>query len=518
MPVVQIVKNILLFLIAIIVVTQTLSQSNSLHSFPLSSVRLGEGPFQRAQQTDMKYILQLDPDKLLAPFLRESGINADAIGYGNWEGTGLDGHIGGHYLSALADMYAATGNPELEKRLNYFIDKLETCQEKNGNGYVGGIPGGKLMWQDIAAGKIDAASFSLNGKWVPLYNIHKLYAGLSDAYAIAGNAKAKKILISLADWLINITSALSDEQIQTILRSEHGGLNEVFADIYLFTGDTKYLEMARKLSHGRILSPLLQKKDSLTGLHANTQIPKVIGFMSIATAANDTSWANAAEFFWKTVVTNRTVSIGGNSVREHFHPSKNFSSMIESREGPETCNTYNMLKLSRKLFLWNPEAAYINYYERALYNHILSSQHPEGGFVYFTPMRPRHYRVYSQPGQAFWCCVGSGLENHGKYGEMIYAHNDKDIFVNLFIPSTLEWKEHGIHLVQETKFPYEETSTLVFTLQKPAQFSLRIRYPSWVKTKAMKVRVNQKEITLFVESDSYVKLDRLWKTGRCCFN
>lgn len=510
---IRVIKNFLFFLVAVNVSGNVWCQSHNLRSFSLSSIRLLEGPFRHAQETDLKYMLQLDPDKLLAPFVKESGLDTSVSGYGNWEGTGLNGHIGGHYLSALSNMYASTGNAELHKRLIYFIDVLESCQVKNGDGYVGGIPGGKAMWKELAAGRIDAGSFSLNKKWVPLYNIHKLYAGLVDAYSIAGIQKAKDILINLSDWLIQLTSNLTDIQIQEILRSEHGGLNEVFADVYAFTGDQKYLAMARRLSHRAILLPLLQGKDSLTGLHANTQIPKVVGFMAIAALAKDSAWAGAANFFWNTVVANRTVSIGGNSVREHFHPAENFSSMLESREGPETCNTYNMLKLSKRLFLWNAKADYMNYYERALYNHILSSQHPRGGFVYFTPMRPRHYRVYSQPQEGFWCCVGSGLENHGKYGELIYAHNDKDIFINLFIPSILKWKEKGIRLTQDTRFPYDGKSTISLSMKTPTRFSLYIRQPSWLKASAMNIRVNNQQTKFPVGTNSYIKIERLWETG-----
>ncbi|GAB3818974.1 hypothetical protein GCM10028895_16800 [Pontibacter rugosus] len=414
-------------------------------------MKLKDSPFKQAQQTDMEYILALDPDRLLAPYLREAGIKPKAESYGNWENTGLDGHIGGHYLTALSLMYSATGNPELLQRLNYMVDQLAACQQQNGNGYIGGVPGGEAMWQEIAKGNIDAGSFSLNDKWVPWYNIHKLYAGLRDAYLYTGNEKAKDMLVKLSDWSLNLTKDLTDAHMQDMLRSEHGGMNEVFADVAEITGDKKYLELARRFSHRAILDPLLAGKDNLTGMHANTQIPKVIGYKRVAEVGGDPAWAGAAGFFWNTVVNDRTVSIGGNSVREHFHPTNDFSPMIESREGPETCNTYNMLKLSKQLYLTEASAEYIDYYERGLYNHILSSQHPtRGGFVYFTPMRPRHYRVYSKPEDGFWCCVGSGLENHGKYGELIYAHNEQDLFVNLFIPSTLEWKERDITLTQST--------------------------------------------------------------------
>ncbi|MFV8465460.1 beta-L-arabinofuranosidase domain-containing protein [Flavobacterium sp. LB1P62] len=488
-------------------------QSSQLQSFPLSSVRLLEGPFKAAQETDMKYILALDADRLLVPYLREAGIESKSKSYANWENTGLDGHIGGHYLSALSEMYAATGNKQIKERLDYILNELEKCQQKNGNGYIGGVPGSKALWEEIAKGKIDAGSFSLNNKWVPWYNIHKVYAGLVDAYTLTGNEKAKKMLIQLSDWCLNLTETLSDDQIQQMLRSEHGGMNEVFADVAAITGDKKYLVLARKFSHKAILDPLLKDTDALNGIHANTQIPKVIGFMRVAEVSRDKEWANAAKFFWNTVVNNRTISIGGNSVREHFNSATDFSSMLESREGPETCNSYNMLKLSKHLFLADPSSKYIDYYERTTYNHILSSQHPDGGFVYFTPIRPRHYRVYSESQQSFWCCVGSGLENHGKYGELIYAHDKQNLYVNLFIPSTLNWKEKGITLTQNTKFPFEEQTSIRLTLKKPQQFAIKFRYPSWVEDGKMKITVNNTAISLTKDVNSYVSIERKWKTG-----
>ncbi|MBC8054589.1 MAG: glycoside hydrolase family 127 protein [Sphingobacteriaceae bacterium] len=506
-------KKLVFFVVFIFNQFAAYCQQTALTSFPLSSVKLLDGPFKRAQQTDLKYILALEPDRLLAPFLKEAGLEPKAKQYGNWEDTGLDGHIGGHYLSALSLMYAATGDKELLKRLTYMIDWIETCQEKNGNGYVGGIPGGKAMWSDVAGGKINAENFALNKKWVPWYNIHKLYAGLVDAYVLTGNQKAKNVLVKLSDWCLNLTSKLSDEQIQTMLRSEHGGMNEVFADVAEITGDKKYLDLARKFSHQTILQPLLGNKDKLTGLHANTQIPKVIGFMRVAEVSGDQSWANAANFFWETVVQNRTISIGGNSVREHFNPVNNFIPMLESKEGPETCNTYNMLKLSKHLFLNNPQARYLDFYERAMYNHILSSQHPEkGGFVYFTPIRPQHYRVYSKTDQSFWCCVGSGLENHGKYGELIYAHNDKDIFVNLFVSSQLNWKEKSVTLTQKTEFPFKETSQISIAIKKPMTFAINLRHPAWLAGK-MIVKVNNVPVSYKMQASSYISINRTWKNS-----
>lgn len=505
-------KKSILFSVLILIASFSFAQ-DKLQAFSLNEVRLLDGPFKKAQQTDLEYILALNADRLLAPYLKEAGLPAKAENYGNWENTGLDGHIAGHYLSALALMYGSTGDVKVKAKLDYVLSELDKCQTKNGNGYLGGVPDGKLIWEQIKNGNIKASNFSLNGKWVPLYNIHKIYSGLYDSYAVTGNLKAKSILIKLTDWCADLVANLSDTQVQQMLKSEHGGLNEVFANVATLTGDQKYVSLAKKFSDLSILNPLLKQKDALNGLHANTQIPKVIGFEQIAKIAKDTTWANAANFFWETVVKNRTISIGGNSVREHFNPANNFSSMIDSREGPETCNSYNMLKLTKQLFLAKPLSNYVDYYERTLYNHILTTQRSTGGFVYFTPIRPGHYRVYSQSQEGFWCCVGSGLENHAKYGEMIYAHDKTDLYVNLYIASTLNWKEKGIKITQETKFPNSETSRLIISTSKPKSFAIHFRYPTWVAANEMKITVNGKQQAVRKNADGYAIVNRLWKNG-----
>jgi DUF1680 family protein len=278
------------------------------------------------------------------------------------------------------------------------------------------------------------------------------------------------------------------------------------------TGDERYLNLARRYSDKSVLEPLLAEEDELTGKHANTQIPKVVGYQRIARLTNDESLHRAAQYFWTNVVEHRTVAFGGNSVREHFNPIDDFSEMIESVQGPETCNTYNMLRLTTKLFTDSPDARYINFYERALYNHILSSQHPEGGFVYFTPIRPGHYRVYSQPNTSFWCCVGSGMENHGKYGELIYAHDKTGLYVNLFIPSVLDWQEQRLTLTQTTRFPYEEATQLRIELDAPRQLSFRIRQPDWIVGE-MRVTVNGEAVATVRDDFSYLSIERRWKDG-----
>jgi DUF1680 family protein len=482
--------------------------------FPLNQVHLSESVFSKAMQTDENYIMSMDADRLLAPYLKEAGLKPKKENYPNWENTGLDGHVGGHYISALALMYASTGDPKVKQRLDYMIDELELCQKLSENGYLSGVPDGKKIWKEIADGNIRAATFGLNDRWVPLYNIHKIYSGLRDAYWYADSEKAKKMLIKLTDWMADEVSGLSDEQIQEMLKSEHGGLNEVFADVYDITKNEKYLKLAHRFSHQAILNPLLIHQDKLTGIHANTQIPKVIGFKRIADLENNREWSSAADFFWTNVTQKRSAVIGGNSVSEHFNSISDFSGMIKSIEGPETCNTYNMLKLTKELFATNPKSSYLDYYERALYNHILSTQNPEkGGFVYFTPMRPGHYRVYSQPETSFWCCVGSGMENHAKYGEMIYAHNDNDLYVNLFIPSILNWSEKKVVVRQENNFPENPSTKLIFDVAPKSNLNLKLRAPEWAKASEISISVNGKNANVPVDAEGYFTINKKWKKG-----
>lgn len=486
-------------------------------TLPLENVRLTAGVFENAQNTDLKYILALDPDKLLAPYLIDAGIPVKAERYGNWESSGLDGHIGGHYLSALALMYSATGEKELKTRLDYMVDQLALCQQKNGNGYVGGIPQGKVFWERIRKGDIDGSSFGLNNTWVPLYNIHKLFAGLYDAYHFGHNEQALKVLTGLSDWMIALFSNLSDEQMEQVLKTEHGGLNETFLDVYSVTGDKKHLDAAQRLTQKAFLNPMIAGKDILTGLHANTQIPKIIGVEKITQVTHDRDWEVASEFFWDNVANHRSVAFGGNSYREHFHELDRFDKMLESNQGPETCNSYNMLKLSKALYLRTGDTKYLDFYEKTLFNHILSSQHPEkGGFVYFTPIRPNHYRVYSQPETSMWCCVGTGLENHTKYGELIYTHSGNTLSINFLIASRVD--AEGIRLVQSTDFPYRNEARpgearpneARFKIEKGDKFDLKIRVPGWMRSPQFSL--NGKKIKAEIK-DGFAGFSRKWKQG-----
>jgi DUF1680 family protein len=484
------------------------------NEFSLGDVTLLDGPFKHARELNIQTLLKYDVDRLLAPYRKEAGLAAKAKSYPNWEG--LDGHVGGHYLSALAIHFAATGNSECNRRMEYMITELQACLNANtannpdwGIGYVGGVPNSKAIWSSLKNGDFTA----YRSAWVPWYNVHKMYAGLRDAWLYAGNQAAKVIFLQFCDWGINTVAALTDSQVQSMLDTEHGGMNEVFADAYQITGNAKYLEAARKFSHRTLLEPMSAGKDNLDNKHANTQVPKAVGFQRIAELTQDEQYAKAGSFFWETVTTNRSVAFGGNSRREFFPGAAACTDFINDVEGPESCNSNNMLKLTEDLFRITPSAKYMDYYERTLYNHILSTQHPvHGGYVYFTPVRPRHYRVYSAPNEAMWCCVGTGMENHGQYNRLIYTHQKDSLFLNLFVASELNWKEKGITIRQETQFPYTEQSRLVVTAGA-SRFVLMVRYPAWVTAGALKIKVNGKLINYTALPSSYIAIDRTWKKG-----
>jgi hypothetical protein len=366
-----------------------------------------------------------------------------------------------------------------------------------------------MIWPALQKGDLHP----YRSAWVPWYNVHKLYAGLRDVWLYAGDEDAKAIFLKFCDWGLQITASLTDAQMQSMLDTEHGGMPEIFADAYQMTGDTRYLAAAKRFSHRMLLDAMAEEKDNLDNKHANTQVPKAIGFQRIAELTHEDNYVKAGRFFWETVTTHRSLAFGGNSRREFFPAAAACSDFINDVEGPETCNSYNMLKLTEDLFRTDPSAAYADYYERALFNHILSTQHPvHGGYVYFTPARPGHYRVYSVPNEAMWCCVGSGMENHGKYNQFIYTHQHDSLYVNLFIASELNWKEKGITIRQETNFPYSAQTRLVVT-EGSAKLPLMIRHPSWVANGALTITVNGKKITYTSKPSSYIAIQRLWKKG-----
>lgn len=500
----------LLFLGVLAITSSSAIAQSKLYTneFDLSDVTLLDSKFRRSMELNVNVLLKYDVDRLLAPYLKASGLDPKAESFPCW--SGLDGHVGGHYLSALAISYSATGNPELKKRIDYIISELDRCQKASKDGYIGGVKNGAPLWEDIRKGKINR----IWKYWAPWYNIHKIFAGLRDVWLYTGNNKARQMFFELCDWAVDEISELSDEKMEAMLSNEYGGMNEVLADAYAMSGNKKYLDAAYRFTHRWLLESMSNGIDNLDNKHANTQIPKIIGYQRIAELSGDSTYEKAARFFWHTVVSNRTLSFGGNSRREHFPAAADSKSYITDREGPESCNTYNMLKLTEGLFRMEPKAEYADFFERAVMNHILSTQHPEhGGYVYFTSARPAHYRVYSRSNSTMWCCVGTGMENHGKYGQFIYTHKKDSLFVNLFIPSRLSWNEKGIVLTQNTDFPMSGRSYLTVSLAngRSARFKMLVRYPGWCDN--MKVKVNGKQIKIKSKPQSYIPIERTWKNG-----
>lgn len=484
--------------------------------FPLGDITLLDGPLKHARDLNVQVLLKYDCDRMLAPYRKEAGLQPRKPSYPNWDG--LDGHVGGHYLSALA-INAATGNEECRKRMEYMISELQLVLDANNqrheawcHNYIGGVPNSAKMWTAFSKG--DFGPYF--GIWAPFYNIHKMYAGLRDAWLYCGNEQAKNLFLKFCDWAVDITRDLNDGQMEKMLGNEHGGMNEVLADAYAITGEQKYLDCARRFSHRMLLVPLENGKDCLDNMHANTQIPKVIGYQRIAELAHDVQYHNASEYFWEIVTRQRSLAFGGNSRREHFPTKENCIDYINDIDGPESCNTYNMLKLTENLNRVKPDGMYGDFYETAMFNHILSAQHPQhGGYVYFTSARPRHYRNYSAPNKAMWCCVGTGMENHGKYGQFVWTHDkgvkaeDDALYVNLFVASELNWKDRKMVIRQQTAFPYAESSVVEVAKGK-GTFILKVRKPSWCENFTVK--------GVGFDADSYeengfVCMKRKWKKG-----
>ena len=484
--------------------------------FPLGDITLLDGPLKHARDLNVQVLLKYDCDRMLAPYRKEAGLQPRKPSYPNWDG--LDGHVGGHYLSALA-INAATGNEEFRKRMEYMISELQLVLDVNNqrheawcHNYIGGVPNSAKMWTAFSKG--DFGPYF--GTWAPFYIIHKMYAGLRDAWLYCGNEQAKNLFLKFCDWAVDITRDLNDGQMEKMLGNEHGGMNEVLADAYAITGEQKYMDCARRFSHKLLLVPMEEGKDCLDNMHANTQIPKVIGYQRIAELAHDVQYHNASEYFWEIVTRQRSLALGGNSRREHFPTKENCIDYINDIDGPESCNTYNMLKLTEDLNRVKPDGMYGDFYETAMFNHILSAQHPQhGGYVYFTSARPRHYRNYSAPNEAMWCCVGTGMEDHGKYGQFVWTHEkgvkaeDDALYVNLFVASELNWKDRKMVIRQQTAFPYAESSVVEVAKGK-GTFILKVRKPSWCD--------NFTVTGVGFDADSYeengfVCIKRKWKKG-----
>ena len=487
--------------------------------FPLTAVRLLDSDFGRAVEVNRAYLRSLDADRLMCNFRKYAGLEPKGESYGGWELDTISGHSLGHYLTAISLMHAQTGDAELRARANYIVAELATCQAAHGDGYVAGfsrrrgetIENGKLLFPELMAGDIRSQGFDLNGCWVPFYNWHKLFDGLFHAQTYCENDAALEVAIALGSYIDGVFAQVSDDEVQTILDCEHGGINESFAELYERTGDLKWLTLARRLRHSKILDPLARGESSLPFVHANTQIPKVIGLGRIYEVAGDADDAAAARFFWDTVINDHTYVIGGNADREYFQRPNSISRHI-TEQTCESCNTYNMLKLTRQLFGWSPQSHLFDYYERAHLNHIMAQHDPETGmFAYMVPLMSGEARQYSTPHDSFWCCVGTGMESHAKHGDSIYWRSDDTLLVNLYIPSQLTWAERGAQLTLETNYPFSDTIELgVDEIGPLDQFAIALRIPSWTGSHA--ISVNGAPVAARL-TDGYVRIERRWAAG-----
>ncbi|MBF0650143.1 glycoside hydrolase family 127 protein [Dysgonomonas sp. GY75] len=494
-------------------IKQPLNGEVKAFSFDLKDVRLLDSPFRQNMERESKWILSLGVDRLLHSFRNTAGVYAGREGgymtikkLGGWESLDceLRGHSIGHIMSGLAYLYASTGDERYKIKADSLVAGLAEVQDiliENGQkGYISAYPE-NLINRNIAGKSV----------WAPWYTLHKVYAGLIDQYLYCDNKEALDIMKKAASWAYQKLMPLSEEQRALMLRNEFGGVNEAFYNLYAITGNPEHKKLAEFFYHADVIDPLAEHKADLYFKHANTFIPKVIGEARNYELHNSERSKDIANFFWNTVIDHQTYCTGGNSHKEKFIHSDSISKNLTGYT-QETCNTNNMLKLTRHLFCWDANAKYADYYERALYNHILGQQDPQSGMVaYFLPMLPGAHKVYSTPENSFWCCVGTGFENHAKYGEAIYYHDNNGLYVNLFIPSELTWKEKEIKIKQETAFPEEGNICLTVTTDKDIKMPVYLRYPSW--TSNVEVKVNGKKMKIKQSPSGYITIDRTWKNG-----
>ncbi|HEY2807853.1 MAG TPA: glycoside hydrolase family 127 protein [Steroidobacteraceae bacterium] len=496
---------------------------NGATALPLTAIRLLPSDYASAVDCNRRYLLSLSPDRLLHNFRRYAGLEPKAPVYGGWESDTLAGHTLGHYMSALVLMHAQTGDAEFRQRANYVVDELAVVQRQRGNGYVGAlgrrrtdnsIVDGEEIFAEIAKGQIHASGFDLNGAWSPLYTVHKVMAGLLDIHAAWDNGRALSVAAGLAGYFERIFAALDDAQMQQLLVCEYGGLNESYAELYARTSERRWLLIAERLYDRKVLDPLAAQSDQLASLHANTQVPKLIGLARLHELTGEASQATAARFFWEAVTRHHSYVIGGNADREYFSAPDTIATYITDQTC-EHCNTYNMLKLTEHLFAWSPDGAWFDFYERAHLNHVMAAHDLEtGGFTYMTPLMSGAAREYSDPADdPFWCCVGTGMESHAKHGAAIFWEGAGTLFVNLYIPATAHWRTRGANLRLETGYPFDSMVRLTLEqLAEPATFTIALRVPGWARQQAVSLGVNGAPVAL-VTHKGYALLERRWQRG-----
>ncbi|MBB4617349.1 glycoside hydrolase family 127 protein [Sphingomonas abaci] len=480
------------------------------HPFDLSAVTLADSPFLHAQKKTEAYLLSLDPDRMLHNFRVNAGLKPRAPVYGGWESEPIwadihcQGHTLGHYLSACALAWRSTGDARYRARVAHIAAELAECQTASRSGLVCAFPTGPALVAAHLRGE------PITG--VPWYTLHKVYAGLRDAALLADDSTARTVLLRFADWAVAATAPLSDAQFETMLETEHGGMSEIFADLHDMTGKVAYRDLAGRFAQKAVLAPLARQRDLLDGQHANTQLPKIIGFQRLWEETGQEAYRTAAQFFWTTVATTRSFATGGHGDNEHFFAAATFADHVFSAKGSETCCQHNMLRLTRALFLHDPRAEYADYYERTLYNGILASQDPDSGMAtYFQGARPGYMKLYHTPEDSFWCCTGTGMENHVKYRDSIYFHDDRSLYVNLFVPSSVRWATKDATLTQTTRFPDDSRTQFRWTLARPTDATLNLRHPGWSRSAV--VLVNGTEVLRSTRPGRYLALARTWRDG-----
>ncbi|KAF5023534.1 hypothetical protein F66182_4401 [Fusarium sp. NRRL 66182] len=491
------------------------------NAFDLDQVALTDSRWSDNQNRTLTYLLSVDPDRLLYVFRRTHGLDTKgARQNGGWDAPDFPfrSHVQGHFLTAWSHCYATLGNAECGSRARYFVEELAKCQANNEEagftaGYLSGFPESEIA-------KVENRTLS-NGN-VPYYAIHKTLAGLLDVYRRVGHDKAKDVLLKLAGWVDARTGKLTYQQMQRMMQTEFGGMNEVLADVAYYLDDKKWLEVAQRFDHAVIFDPLEDNIDRLSGLHANTQVPKWIGALREYKVGGEQKYLNIGRNAWDLTVNKHTYAIGGNSQAEHFRDPDAIAEHLD-QDTCEACNTYNMLKLTRELWALDPsDASYFDYYENALMNHLLGQQDPtshHGHVTYFTPLNPGGRRgvgpawgggTWSTDYDSFWCCQGSGIETNTKLMDSIYFHTADTLYVNLFTPSKLNWSQRGVSLTQSTDYPETDSTTIKIGGQS-GQWTLAVRVPSWTSSAA--ITVNGEAVDVDVVPGKYALVERTWEEG-----
>lgn len=484
--------------------------------FSPADVRLLDGPFKISRDAEARYLLSLDVDRLLAPYLIEAGVKQKAPPYPGWETDYLPGVALAFYLSGISNLAVSMEgweSNEFHRRLNYILDELEAYQHVTG-GYLLGTRNGRTIFARVEKeGKFDGfAPWDGTGCAEPYYALEKIFSGLRDAYRIVGLSKALQIEIRLGDWLSQHMSHLSDAQMADLMTMEFGGMNWVLSDLYADTGDARYMALSHRWQDRRVFEGPAGGNDDLAGKHANTQFPKFSGLAARYPYSGDSADLKTAAFFWESIVRNHSYATGGNSEHEHFGQPDQLNQHL-SQYTEENCNEYNMLRLTQLLFNIEPRPEYAEYMERALFNHILSAQDVRDGRVcYFLPLKPGASRAPESLYDDFTCCVCSAMDSYSKNSGYIYSHGADRLYVNLFVASEVTWKQKGLILRQETKFPDEDSAVLKLSLRQRARFSLNLRYPIWAHD-GITVQVNGVTRNIKAAPGDFVAIEREWGDG-----